>query len=516
MSDSNTAVRGTALLSKSLDIVEMIADSENRLKFKDIAERTGHPKSTLYRILSLLSARGMIDLDRRDQSYVLGPRFTEMAGSINSSSELISVSAMPLRALAEQHGENVNLAILVGTAQLAISRWQGRLAQPFPSPLGERKPLHATSLGKALLAFQSDDALDSLLPRIKLAQFTENTHMTPEALMEDIGTIRARGFAIDDNEIIEGVTCVAVPILLPDGSVIAAASITAPSHRMPLSRQLELAAALRRTAQQVGRMLTPRPEATSDLAAINTRQTSIFDVRAFSSRILPGSVERDSLCWFDGPSGQVYRLSGDRLETLASVEQIDAACLDGDTIEMLSGSHLIRQGESSEINPAAEPLQGASWMRRDGTGWLAMRGGTLLRIHDGVGEVVLEGLNDMAGFDLSPNGEIIALREDDGAALIISGESVESVALQHRSRPTGVAFDGNGGFWIAHDCAWSICHVNRKTGHLAEVPVALPTLRGLALAPDGAIWAGSERLLLSESLIDVAPASGSIMRATLK
>lgn len=514
MTDASPAVRGTALLSKSLDIVEMIADSENRLKFKDIAERTGHSKSTLYRILAALSARGMIDLDRRDQSYVLGPKFTEMAGSMNSSSELISVSAAPLRALAEQQGENVNLAILVGTAQLTISRWQGRLAQPFASPLGERKPLHATSLGKALLAFLPDDQLTPLLPRIKLAQFTARTHTTLTTLREDLGTIRARGFAIDDNEIIDGVTCVAVPILAEDGMPLASVSITAPSHRMPLTRQLELAAVLRRTAAQIAQMLTPRLAEVAGLRMIDGPQTRILDIRAFAPRILPGSVDADSLCWFDGPSGQVARYTRGQVETLAAVDRIDAACMAGDAIHLLCGDRLITLGTERTETEAPDALIGARWLSRDRDGWLVLKDGTLSRVTD---ETVplLDGLLDGCGFDRAPDGRILCLRASDGAALTLSPDgTVETTPLPHRSPPTGAAFDGKGGFWIAHDLAWTICHVD-ASGQVTEVPVALPTLRGLALAPDGALWAGSDRLTLSQSLIDVAPASGGVLRATL-
>ena len=109
MNEPTVPVRGTALLTKALDIVELISDSDNRLKFKDIAERTGHSKSTLYRILSALSARGMIDIDQRDQSYVLGPKFTEMAGSINSSPDLSAVSSGPVKGPAQQYGERLKL-----------------------------------------------------------------------------------------------------------------------------------------------------------------------------------------------------------------------------------------------------------------------------------------------------------------------------------------------------------------------------------------------------------------------
>lgn len=258
MNEPTAPVRGTALLTKALDIVELISDSDNRLKFKDIAERTGHSKSTLYRILSALSARGMIDIDQRDQSYVLGPKFTEMAGSINSSSDLIAVSAGPLKALADQHGESVNLSILLGTAQVTISRWQGRLAQPFHAPLGERKPLYATGLGKCLLAFLPEQEREALMPRIRLAAYTDKTITDLDRLRSDGEITRARGFAVDDNEIIDGIVCVSTPILSADGTPLAAVSITGPAHRMTENRRLELASVLRMTTQRIGQLLVPK------------------------------------------------------------------------------------------------------------------------------------------------------------------------------------------------------------------------------------------------------------------
>lgn len=530
MNESGTTVRGTALLTKALDIVELIAESDNRLKFKDIAERTGHSKSTLYRILSALGGRGMIDLDRRDQSYVLGPKFTEMAGSINSSSDLIAVSAASLKGLAEQHGENINLAILIGTAQLTISRWHGRLAEPFPSPLGERKPLHSTGLGKALLASLDDEELARLLPQLRMTPYTDKTHTSTETLIADLEMVRARGFAIDDNEIIDGVTCIAAPIMSEAGKPLAAVSITGPTHRMPPARQFELASVLRRTTDHISQLLVPRQHVVTSISNTITDRghSEIIDLRAFSSVVVPGSVTQSGFAWFDGPSGSLLHREGPIQEVLLRLDQIDAAyAVTPELITVLSGSqlHVVRSAKDIEVQDAPEVLHGALAFRRLAEDdFVFLRSGGLWRCGpqiDAELQAVFPGLSDAAGFDLSPDGsQIVAISASDGTLVTFplnAPEAAQSFTLPTGGPPSGVAFDLDGGVWIARALSWALVYVDVSSGASVEIPVPVPTVRGLtAGATPRTVIAGSERLSLSQSLLDVAPASGGVLTVSLR
>lgn len=522
MNDASTIVRGTALLTKALDIVELISDSDNRLKFKDIAERTGHSKSTLYRILSALTARGMIDIDRRDQSYVLGPKFTRMAGSINSSSDLIAVSAGPLKAIADLHGENINLAILSGTAHITISRWQGRLAQNFSAPLGERKPLHATGLGKALIAFLPQADRQRLIGQLRLHSYTPCTLTTADALDRDLELTRARGFALDDNEIIEGVICVAVPVLDAGGSVVAAVSITAPSHRMGPRRRLELASVLQAATRQITAQLTPPRRPAAEGIATARGRLSLTDVRAFSSRVAGWSEAFGGLVWQDGPAGLVAVQAGAEHRQLAQFGQVQATALQGDRLLILADGALwqLAPGQTEPQPHGAVPggLTAAAMVALPDGDLLLLRDGGLWRLCPDTGATTLcaEGLEDAAGLDLA--GECLHLVAEGGARALaydLASRTLRPLDLPSAGRLGGILADGQGGFWLAPCLGWCLCHVD-AAGLMRHLPITVPGAQGLARAPQpGQLHAGSDRMALSQSMLETAPLAGAILHVSL-
>lgn len=532
MNEPTVPVRGTALLTKALDIVELISDSDNRLKFKDIAERTGHSKSTLYRILSALSARGMIDIDQRDQSYVLGPKFTEMAGSINSSSDLIAVSAGPLKALADQHGESVNLSILLGTAQVTISRWQGRLAQPFHAPLGERKPLYATGLGKCLLAFLPEQEREALMPRIRLAAYTDKTITDLDRLRSDGEITRARGFAVDDNEIIDGIVCVSTPILSADGTPLAAVSITGPAHRMTENRRLELASVLRMTTQRIGQLLVPKYNPhPSALPLPAGGRLDIVNTRAFSSRALGQSTAWGGVLWQDGPAGRLHVERDGETETLVDTGRIDgsALCPAGNILYLSDGTLFRLSAKTRQVEPllaAAEFDQARALVSLSQARVLVLREGALLSVPlDGAGALpLISGLDDTAGLSLAPGAStMVAVRAEDNQLLQLDlsadGDAllgIEALDIRSASRITGLCLDRSGQIWVAYHQSWSLCLYDLAKGKAQHVAVPIPSLQGLA--PGNAaqsVIAGSDRYTLSQSLIEAAPAAGGLVRIAL-
>ncbi|MCP1199585.1 IclR family transcriptional regulator C-terminal domain-containing protein [Notoacmeibacter sp. MSK16QG-6] len=532
MNEINTPVRGTALLTKALDIVELISDTDNRLKFKDIAERTGHSKSTLYRILSALSARGMIDIDQRDQSYVLGPKFTEMAGSINSSSDLIAVSAAPLKGLADQHGENVNLSILLGTAQVTISRWQGRLSQPFHSPIGERKPLYATGLGKCLLAFLPEQEREALMSRMRLTAYTPYTITDLESLRADIEMTRARGFAIDDNEIIEGVVCVSTPILSAENRPLASVSITVPAHRMNEERRLELASVLQMTSRHIGQLLLPQNngQATYPSPPAGGR-LEVIDTRAFSSKALGYSSVWGGLVWQDGPGGSIHLERDGESARLVETSQIDASTL------MPSG-HILFVSDGALMR--LEPSGNAAYEERTGADFsdvndiaalseeqlLVLREGNLVSIDRSSwnSTELMSGLCGRAGISISDDGDaVLAARMQDNClvrlALSKNGTALTEITEISRSgngRISGLSFDRSGKIWVAYHQSWSLCMYDADGEKAQHVPVPMPNLQGLAPGERvNSVVAGSDRYTMSQSLIQAAPSSGGLVKITL-
>jgi DNA-binding IclR family transcriptional regulator len=158
------------------------------------------------------------------------------------------------RALAQQVGETVNLAILSGRDALYLDQAAGPAALSPHNWAGQRIPVHATSDGKVLLAYLPAAELNECLAP-PLARCTDRTITDPARFPELLAEVRRRGFATAVEELEAGLTAIAAPVRNAEGKVIASVSASGPSFRIPADRIPALAAAVRRAADEVSRRL---------------------------------------------------------------------------------------------------------------------------------------------------------------------------------------------------------------------------------------------------------------------
>jgi len=149
----------------------------------------------------------------RDNAYFHGPNFTELAVAVLlQNTELIAMATPPLKRLAAKCGETVNLSVLSGEDLQAVALWDGLVAAPT-SEVDSRKPLYCTASGKALLAFLLRTRQVLILENTFFEILTPNTIDNTATLKSDLAMVQACGLAMDNEEIIEGTSYVAVPIL---------------------------------------------------------------------------------------------------------------------------------------------------------------------------------------------------------------------------------------------------------------------------------------------------------------
>ena len=132
--------------------------------------------------------------------------------------------------LAERSGETANLGALAGAMVLYVDRADSPQALRWQLGVGERVPAHCSGLGKAILAHLRADAVERVLPP-RLEALTENTITDRRGFLEQLAGVRRRGYALDDEEFMDGVRCVATPIIGPGGEAVAAVSISGPAFR---------------------------------------------------------------------------------------------------------------------------------------------------------------------------------------------------------------------------------------------------------------------------------------------
>lgn len=175
--------------------------------------------------------------------------------------------AIPLmKMLMRQVNETVHLAILDGPDIVYIDRVEGLQTMGMYTQIGKRVRAHATSLGKAMLAFMPDSVWRNIATEYGLPRLSPTTITTIEEFAEEMERTRQRGFAIDNGEGGEPVRCVGAPIYDYTGQVIAAASISGPTTRMPESRDLVLGEMICQTCQHISTSLGYMGQLDSDIS----------------------------------------------------------------------------------------------------------------------------------------------------------------------------------------------------------------------------------------------------------
>lgn len=218
-------------LDRALDLLDLLA-AHPGLTLSEVAERAGQPASTVHRVLHTLATRGMVESDAATQAWNIGPTAFRLGSAFMRRSGIIERARPIMRQLMEHTGETANLGILQGDAVLFVSQVETQETIRAFFPPGTRSPLHASGIGKALLAFGRASAVETLLNRNTLERFTDRTLTEPEALQADLARIRHRGFSFDDEERTRGMRCIAAPVFDIAGEAVAGISVSGPSHRI--------------------------------------------------------------------------------------------------------------------------------------------------------------------------------------------------------------------------------------------------------------------------------------------
>lgn len=211
-----------------------VARSDGPCGVADLARELSLPKSSVFRLLATLAAHGFVR-QRDDARYEPTLRLWELGCMVVSRSSLTKVARPALERLAAQTGESAQLAVLDGADSVYIDKRDG--PQPISgfTRIGTRAPAHCCATGKVELAFRNVDVLREF-PRA-LAEFTDATLRTREALADELGAIRRAGVAVNRGEWVEDVWGVAAPIRNHTGGVCASIGVWGPRKRF--SRELE-------------------------------------------------------------------------------------------------------------------------------------------------------------------------------------------------------------------------------------------------------------------------------------
>jgi len=238
MPDSFQNGTGSAL-GKALAVLEVLLEEPLPLSLGDIAARTDLPRQTVHRMVKQLEENALLRRDPGGDSYSVGPRMIDLGMQAISASTRVAPVRRVLHNLVARLGETCNLGVLARDEVIYVERVECDWPLRIQYGVGSRVPLHATGIGKLLLAHLPARERRRLLRVLPLTQLTERTITDPARLEEELTTIRRRGYAANDRENTPGLIGLAVPIRNPKGKVIAGLAVHAPEARLSLSRALE-------------------------------------------------------------------------------------------------------------------------------------------------------------------------------------------------------------------------------------------------------------------------------------
>lgn len=237
---------GAQAALRAVRLLKLFTPARAELQLNEVAQLAGLNKTTAHRLLRALRSEGLIDRNHQTGGYCLGPALMALGVQALSSNNLRMRARPVLKRLARESGETATLEIPVDDSMLILDEVTGDHVVGATANVGTRWPIHATSTGKALIAFEENG-----LARIrrKLQPLTEKTIVRREDLELQLGRIRKKGFAETVDELENGFSGVATIVRGSLGEIIGAVSICGPTQRLDGARRAHLADSLLNAAQ---------------------------------------------------------------------------------------------------------------------------------------------------------------------------------------------------------------------------------------------------------------------------
>jgi DNA-binding IclR family transcriptional regulator len=224
------------VLDRTVGILQALADAHTDLGPAEIAQRLALHKSTIHRLLASLERYGYIRRQPASGKYGLGLKLFELGSRAVARLNLHGYAQPILEQLVAETGETAHLAVMDRGQMVSVVIAESPRTVRTPATVGRRTPMHCTAVGKAMLASLPEPAVTALLEQHPLQAYTRKTLTTRAALSADLDRIRKRGYAVDDEEIEDGLRCVGAAVRNHSGNVIASLSIAGPAFRVGRAR----------------------------------------------------------------------------------------------------------------------------------------------------------------------------------------------------------------------------------------------------------------------------------------
>lgn len=540
-------VAGAQTLRKGLSLLDLIADADSPLRFKDLADKATLPNGTLHRQLQSLMDYRLVRFDEPTATYRLGARVFEMAHKVWNEFDIVSGAVPELERLSEIARETARLGVLENGRVLILEQRETIQPVRLSQGIGTRIAPHATALGKAMLAYLPEMALDAMLDAGELRSLTAQTITDREAFKRELGLAKGRGYAIALEEQNEGINAVAAAILDHQGKPIGAISVTGPAYRLG-EQQLHLLGrdvikSARRISGNIGEAAMsinsdPKPRTSPEIES-----HCVVNIEPLLGEGPVWLPQANKLLWVDilapaimltePETGDTSRFDIDELTGVVVPRRRGgflAATQSGIYgYDLISGKGaLIAQPElpnsGNRFNDGKCDSKGRFWAGTFAIDASPGRGSLYCLEPSGAIRRVASGFHISNGLGWSPDDRTFYFSDSGERVIYAYDFDVESGEIANQrifasnsdgeARPDGLAVDAEGYVWSAHWDGWSVVRYDPdgKIDRVVPVPVPRPTSCAFGGTDLSTLFVTSARVRLSAMQLEEAPLSGSLFK----
>lgn len=218
-------------VTRTLEIIDYLS-KRGEASVSEVSEYLKVNMSTAHRFLASIKYYGYAEQNPINQKYKLSLKVFEVGNRVIESLDLRDIAKPYMYELADKSGETINLGIMDKYHVVYIDKVLSKNALRLDSPIGARDKMHATGLGKAMIAFYPKNFVESYIKEVGLTKVTDKTIVNKKQFMDELKKIRKEGYAIDSEETAVGLVCIAAPIFNRENKPIASISVSALKDRL--------------------------------------------------------------------------------------------------------------------------------------------------------------------------------------------------------------------------------------------------------------------------------------------
>jgi IclR family transcriptional regulator, KDG regulon repressor len=243
-------LKTSSSLGNTLRLLNLFTINEPEFTLSELAEKLGVGNSTMHRLTATLMHEGFLARDHTTKKFRLGASILAAEKTIQSYYDICTISPPVLKKLVQNTGEAAHLSILKDNKVIYLQKVDSPNYAHLLSHEGKSNPVHATSTGQVLLAYQKQSEVENVIVG-GLPPYTSQTITNPQKFLERLVNVRSQGYAYGKDELHLGYSSIAAPVKSPSGKVTYALSVAGPSSRITPHRVQELSKALKEAAEEL-------------------------------------------------------------------------------------------------------------------------------------------------------------------------------------------------------------------------------------------------------------------------